>query len=124
MKYLKAAEILQIHAMVIESTGGSHGLRDLGLLESAAARPRVSFDGVDMYDDVFTKAAALLESLAKNHPFNDGNKRTAAVSTARFLAMNGLEYAPPQGEIEALMLDVVKTRPNLESIAVRLKKFC
>ncbi len=77
MKYLSAEQVLFIHSRLIDETGGSHGIRDTGLLQAAVERPKATFGGKDLYPDIFYKAAALLESLIKNHPFIDGNKRTA-----------------------------------------------
>ena len=75
-RYLTVPQILFLHSRLIEETGGSQGLRDLGLLESAVARPQTSFSGEDLYPGLFTKAAALMDSLINNRPFLDGNKRT------------------------------------------------
>ncbi|SCY37034.1 type II toxin-antitoxin system death-on-curing family toxin [Flavobacterium caeni] len=72
---LKEVEI--IHNILIDKFGGSKGIRDLGLLESALARPFATFDNNDLYPNPVDKAAAILESIAINHPFIDGNKRTA-----------------------------------------------
>lgn len=74
---------------MIKQFGGSAGIRDIGLVESALGRPNTSFDGQDLYTDIFGKAAALLQSLLKNHPFVDGNKRTALTSAGLFLRING-----------------------------------
>ena len=82
--YLTVAEVLAIHADQIERYGGSHGVRDPGLLEAALFRPQTGY-----YADVIEEAAALWESLAQNHPFVDGNKRTAFAATYTFLAING-----------------------------------
>ncbi|MEO7081362.1 MAG: type II toxin-antitoxin system death-on-curing family toxin, partial [Flavobacteriales bacterium] len=68
-------EALTIHAQVVAVTGGSHGVRDMGGLEAALARPYASFAGEDLYPSPIDKAAAILESVVKNHPFVDGNKR-------------------------------------------------
>ncbi|MEK6543608.1 MAG: type II toxin-antitoxin system death-on-curing family toxin [Elusimicrobiota bacterium] len=88
MRFLTASEALFIHSAIIDETGGSHGLRDMGLLESALARPKQTFDGRDLYPTLHLKAAALATSLIKNHPFVDGNKRTAVASMAIFLKAN------------------------------------
>ncbi|GEP52734.1 death-on-curing protein [Flavobacterium noncentrifugens] len=72
---IKEVEI--IHNILIDKFGGSKGIRDLGLLESALARPYATFDGNDLYPNAIEKAAAILESIIINHPFIDGNKRTA-----------------------------------------------
>ncbi len=77
-------EIIAIHNILIEQTGGAPGLREMGPLESAALRPQVGY-----YSDVFEEAAALMESLAVNHAFVDGNKRIAFAIADTFLRMNG-----------------------------------
>lgn len=82
--YLTVAEVLAIHADQIERYGGSHGLRDPGLLEAALFRPQTGY-----YADLIEQAAALWESLAQNHAFIDGNKRIAFAATYTFLAING-----------------------------------
>jgi death-on-curing protein len=81
--YLTVAEVLAIHADQIERYGGSHGLRDQGLLEAALYRPQTGY-----YADLAEEAAALWESLSQNHAFIDGNKRTAFAATYTFLAIN------------------------------------
>jgi death-on-curing protein len=82
--YLTVAEVLAMHDDQIERYGGSQGLRDRGLLESALFRPQTGY-----YADLIEEAAALWESLSQNHPFIDGNKRTAFAATYTFLAING-----------------------------------
>lgn len=79
-------DILKLHELSIKDFGGSNGIRDSGLLESAIARPFQTFGGEDLYPTVFEKAAALGESLIINHPFIDGNKRTGALAIIGFLA--------------------------------------
>lgn len=92
MKYLTAPQVLAIHDQSIKRFGGSMGLRDVGLLESAVARSQATYGGEDLYSGIFEKATALLHSLLKNHPFVDGNKRTALASTGIFLAINGYHF--------------------------------
>jgi death-on-curing protein len=82
--YLTVVEVLAMHADQIERYGGSHGIRDLGLLEAALYRPQTGY-----YADLIEEAAALWESLSQNHAFIDGNKRTAFAATYTFLAING-----------------------------------
>jgi death-on-curing protein len=86
MRYLTVAEVLEINA---ELAGGRDTLSDLGLLESAMARPQVSAFGADAYPDIVSKAAALLHSLVLNHPFSDGNKRTGVLAMLVFIDLNG-----------------------------------
>ncbi|MFE6761884.1 type II toxin-antitoxin system death-on-curing family toxin [Streptomyces sp. NPDC057689] len=81
-------------------------LRDAGLLESAVHRPSASMFGEEAYPDVLDKAAALLQSLAVNHPFFDGNKRTAWLSCVTFLAMNGVDLRPDIDAAERLVIAV------------------
>lgn len=84
--YLTLIEVLAIHADQIDRYGGSDGVRDPGLLEAALFRPQTGY-----YSDLIEEAAALWESLAQNHPFIDGNKRTAFAVTYTFLAINGTQ---------------------------------
>lgn len=86
--FLSTPQVLLIHDQMVKRFGGSLGLRDLGLVESAVARPQSTFGGVYLYNSLFDKAAALLQSLLKNHPFIDGNKRTALTSAGLFLKKN------------------------------------
>src|ERR1700728_414327 len=91
--YLTMAEVLAMHVDQIERYGGSHGIRDPGLLESALFRPQTGY-----YADLVEEAMALWESLSQNHPFLDGNKRTAFAATYTFLAINGAQLtATAQG---------------------------
>ena len=83
--YLTLADILGIHQELVRCYGGSHGVRDIGAVESALFRPQCGY-----YEDIFEEAAALLESLLINHPFIDGNKRTAWASCDVFLRINGV----------------------------------
>ena len=82
MTYLTVEQVLFIHMRLIAETGGSPGLRDLGLLASAVARPQATFGGEDLYPDLLSKAAALMDSLVRNHPFVDGNKRVGITAAA------------------------------------------
>lgn len=115
--YLSAHQILFIHARLIDTTGGEHGLRDLGLLESATARPQATFDNEELYPDLFQKTAALMESLAQNHPFVDGNKRTAITASALFLLQNGRRLQTTNETLEQFTFQVVNERPSLDEIA-------
>jgi len=116
-RFLTAQQVLFIHARLINTTGGEHGLRDLGLLESAVARAQATFDGDDLYPDLWQKAAALMASLAQNHPFVDGNKRTAITSAAMFLSLNGYSLQTTNQELERFTLWVVNERPSLADVA-------
>jgi death-on-curing protein len=91
-RFPSVGTILAIHEILIEETGGAPGLRDVGALESAVMRPQIGY-----YDGIVEEAAALMESLAINHPFVDGNKRIAFAAADTFLLMNG-HYIDCDGE--------------------------
>jgi death on curing protein len=99
MEYLTPQQILFIHHRLVATTGGPHGLRDADSLQAAAARPQAIFAKQDPYPDLFSKAAALLESLIRNHPFLNGNKRTAITAAGLFLLRNGYSQAVGQREL-------------------------
>jgi death-on-curing protein len=100
------AEVLRLHDLIISETGGSHGLRDLGLLESALGQPQQSFGGQDLYPSLESKATALGYSLIKNHAFVDGNKRIGHAAMEAFLMLNGFELSASVDESEAEILAV------------------
>ncbi|MGV9425298.1 type II toxin-antitoxin system death-on-curing family toxin [Streptomyces sp. NPDC003656] len=102
--YLSAEDVLAIAARAVDDQ--DIVVRDLGLLESAVHRPSASMFGQEAYADLFEKAAALLQSLAINHPFIDGNKRTAWVSCVVFLAMNDVQLRPDIDAAERLVIAV------------------
>jgi death on curing protein len=102
--YLTVGEVLQIHHQQIDQYGGTHGLRDQGLLESAVFRPQVGY-----YSTIAEEAAALMESLANNHPFLDGNKRVAFAVTHTFLLVNGYDLeVKPLPAYEFMMRSIVR----------------
>ncbi len=121
MKYLAPEQVLAIHDQMVKRFGGSHGVRDLGLIESAVARPQASFDGNDLYETLFDKAAALLQSLLKNHPFVDGNKRTALTSAGVFLKMNGWKLMNIHQEEVEFGVRVDNAHLSVEEISKWLK---
>lgn len=106
MKTLCKRQVLLLHEQLIAETGGSSGLRDAGLLESALAAPFQSFAGVEAYPSVQQKAARLGYGLVKNHPFVDGNKRIGAHTMLVFLALNGIELEHTQEELVSIILRV------------------
>ncbi len=107
---------------MIRRFGGSHGIRDVGLLESATFRPQSTFGGEDLYKGMFLKAAALLQSLLMNHPFLDGNKRTALASTGIFLRMNMYELINKHEEEVSFAVRVDNDHLSIDEIASWLKK--
>lgn len=123
VQFLTLEQVLLIHEDQIEKYGGSHGVRDLGLLESAILRPQTTFGGVDLYGSLFDKAAALTHSLLLNHPFVDGNKRTAVVSVLTFLELNGLSITTTNKNLVNFALSVENKKIPIEKIASWLKKY-
>ena len=97
--YITLEDVLAIHAHQIETYGGSQGIRDPGLLEAALFRPQTGY-----YESLEHEAAALWESLSQNHPFIDGNKRTAFACAAAFLAINGKELKATDNDAKAFLL--------------------
>lgn len=106
MKYLTVKDILLLHDLAVEQSGGSHGLRDLGLLESAIARPQATFEETDLYPSLFDKVAALCHSLVKNHAFIDGNKRAAMLSAMTMLELNGYRFECEQEELVEFAVNI------------------
>lgn len=119
--YLTAEQVLFVHYRLVSETGGEHGVRDLGLLESAVARPRATFDNRELYTNIYEKAAALMESLVNNHPFMDGNKRTGIACTVLFLRQNGIAFSAKNSELEKFTLRVASSKRKLSEIAEWLK---
>lgn len=122
MKKISAAEILFIHSAIIDTTGGSHHVRDLGLVESATERPWQCAFGHELYPSLFEKAAVLFDSIANFHPFVDGNKRTAISSAGVLLERNGIEMSATNKELERFTLQAVTGRYDVKKIAKWLKK--
>ena len=121
VRYITLDEVLAIHDDMVERYGGGFGIRDLGLIQSAIARPQASFGGEDLYPTILDKAAALFHSLIFNHAFVDGNKRTALTTTARFLYVNGYELVVEEKELIEFPLRVENKHLGIEDIAKWLK---
>jgi death on curing protein len=105
-EWLTIADVLAIHDEQIAEHGGLDGVRDLNVIESAVARPRHLMNFGDPTPDVAALAATLAFGLAKNHGFVDGNKRTSAVATETYLALNGLKFTASDEEIVQVWTDV------------------
>ncbi len=121
MRHLTLAEVLELHRLVIEQSGGSAGLRDLGALESAVAQPRMSFGGSDVYPSLVEKAAALCFSLVNNHPFVDGNKRVGHAAMETFLLLNGFEIIAGVEQQERLILALAAGELSREELLAWLE---
>lgn len=119
--FLTTDQVLFIHDRAVKRFGGSFGIRDIGLIESAVARPRATFGGQYLYETIFDKAAAFLQSILKNHPFIDGNKRTALSSAAVFLGKNGYKLKNTHQEEVEFAVRVDNGNLSVEQISKWLK---
>lgn len=115
--YLTLEQILVIHEDQIERYGGTSGIHDLSLLESAVYRPQTTFSGKDLYTTHFEKAAALMHSLIMNHPFIDGNKRTGAVSMLVYLKCNNINTQISNKELVKTVLLIENEKWEINKIA-------
>ena len=106
MRYLTVGEVLEIYSHVMNQSGGSVGILDLGALESAIAQPRMTFNGEELYPTIVEKASALGFSLIQNHPFVDGNKRVGHAAAEFFLMFNGYEISARVDEQVEIVLGV------------------
>ena len=122
VRYLATETVLEIHEELVARYGGSQGIRDLGLVDSAVARPRAGFGDFEAYPDLFIKAAVLGHSLLKNHPFVDGNKRTAVAAMELLLEENGYELRVPKNSLYRLALDIENNSLSEQAIARWLKR--
>ena len=116
MKIITERQVLMLHDQLIASTGGSNGLRDEGLLQSALAAPFQSFDCADAFQSIQQKAARLAYGLVKNHPFVDGNKRIGAHTMLVFLALNGIDLDYTQGELSEIILSVAASESGYDEL--------
>ena len=105
---IELKDVLNIHSILIDNFGGSKGVRDSGLLESAIYRPFATFDNNELYPTAVEKAAAIFESILINHPFIDGNKRTAYVLMRLILLNNSLDITADQNEKYKLVVSASK----------------
>ena len=116
-EFLTLDEILAIHQDQISRYGGSAGVRDWGLLQSALAMPAASFAGQLLHTDLYEMAAAYLFHLVQNHPFVDGNKRVGAVAGYVFLALNNLRLTADPADFEDLVMSVARGETSKSSVA-------
>ena len=124
MRYITLEDVIVIHMTMIRVGGGRGDVHDFTLLHSAIERPKTTFGGQELYPTIWKKAAALLHSLVKNHPFDDGNKRTAYYTTKRFLYINGFELFAPKEKVIPFMVSVDVKNLTLQQIASWLKEHC
>lgn len=122
MVYLTAEQVLFLHSRLIQETGGAHGVRDLSMLLSALGRPQASFNDTDLYPDIFPKTAALMDSLIRNHPFLDGNKRTAITAAGLFFFLNGFRLSIENAEMASFTLACAQSFVPFDQISAWFKK--
>jgi len=120
--HLSVETVREIHAEALRRFGGSDGVRDENLLASAVLTPQSSFGGKSPYADIVEIAAAYLFYLCGNHPFIDGNKRTAMMAAIVFLRLNGVEPAPDSDAWEKFVLEVASSKVDRDATTRRLRK--
>jgi death-on-curing protein len=116
--FLTLDQVLGLHDDQIHFFGGSGGIRDLGLLASAIGNAEATFDGQFLHETIFEMAAAYLYSICRNHPFIDGNKRTAADAALTFLDLNGIEINATEDDLYDLVMAVAEGRISKAVVAV------
>ena len=121
MTVLTLEQLLQLHALVIETSGGSAGLRDLDRLEAAIATQTQNVFGEELYPSVPDKAAALLRGIIADHAFVDGNKRTSMLAALTLLELNDLSFQAKQGEIENFAVKIATEQVDVPAIAAWLR---
>jgi death-on-curing protein len=119
--FLTLDEVLAIHADQIRRYGGSHGVRDMGLLSSALAMPQASFGGEYLHTSLAEMAAAYLFHVAQNHPFVDGNKRAALASALAFIWLNDQRLEAGEDELTELVLSIAAGRVGKAEAAVFIR---
>ena len=120
--FLTLDEVLALHAEEINLFGGSFGVRDLGLLQSAMGSVEATFGGVFLHETMFEMGAAYLYGICRNHPFLDGNKRTAVAAALAFLEMNGIEVDANEDTFYDLVIGVAEGRISKAAVAVFLEE--
>ena len=117
LEFLTLAEVTEIHADQIEHYGGTAGTRDINLLSSAVAMPYASFSGNFLHRDIYEMAAAYAFHICQNHPFIDGNKRTALASALVFLDVNGISISDSEGKLYEATMDIASGKLKKEEFA-------
>lgn len=115
--FLTLAEVLDIHQEQVARYGGDPGIRDMGLLDSALAQPLAGAGNAYAHPDLFSMAGAYLFHIIRNHPFVDGNKRTAIVAALLFLDLNGVEVAALDADLEVMVWEAARGELDKAGIA-------
>ncbi len=122
IRFLSVEEVEYLHAAQVDLRGGSHGLRDPGMLQSAVAMPEAGFGGTYLHADMFEMAAAYLFHIVMNHPFIDGNKRAGFVAAVAFLDLNGFQLMMHQADAYDLVIGVCEGTVTKKQLAVALRE--
>lgn len=122
MVSLTLEQILQLHALVLVKDGGADGVRDVGRLEAVVSTQHQVVFGEELYATVFAKAAALIRGIIGDHPFTDGNKRTAMLAGLTLLEVNGYNFTAQRGELESFAVRVATDHLDIDAIADWLKR--
>lgn len=120
MRHLALGEVLELHRLLLEVSGGLAGVRDLGAIESAVAQPHATFEGQDLYPFLVARAAALGFSLVRNHGFLDGNKRVGHLAMSVFLSLNGQEIVASVDDQEATVTALAEGKLSREKLELWL----
>lgn len=121
MKTLTLEHIVELHVLVLKQTGGGEGLRDLGRLESVIATQTQIVFGKELYETVHDKAGALCRGIIADHPFVDGNKRSAMLVATTFLGINSYDFIAQKGELEDFAVQIAVEHLDVPVIAAWLK---
>jgi len=121
--FLDLAEVLEIHQDQIERYGGTAGIRDLALLQSALAMPAATYNGDFLHADICEMAATYLFHIVKNHPFIDGNKRTGTVAALVFLIINGYDFQAPENELVKTVMAVAAGKMTKAELVLFFQKW-
>lgn len=120
--YLDVTQAIVIHEQMMNIGGGREGIRDFTLIHSAVERPKATFAGKSLYPTIYFQAAAMIQSLIMNHPFNDGNKRTGFFTMLRFLNINGIDCNVAQEEIIKFTIEIDTRKFTIEEISSWIEK--
>jgi death-on-curing protein len=122
MEYLTPEQVLFIHARLIAETGGEHGVRDVGLIHAAIVRPQAIFEEQELYPNLYLNVAALMDSLIRNHPFMDGNKRIGIAAASLFLSLNRITLITTNEELIHFTMACAQSELSIEEIATWLEE--
>lgn len=122
MTFLTIEQILQLHSLVIQKTGGSDGVRDMGRLQSAVATQQQEVFGQELYPSLYDKAAALIRAIIADHAFVDGNKRTGMLAGLTLMEVNGVRSKITEGALEDFAVQVAVEHMEVVAIAEWLQE--